>query len=119
MPKRILVCDDDEGILDMLSTLLETYGFEITVEKNSLHVDELITRLNPDLLLVDLWMPVLSGDQVVKNIRANPLIMSLPVIVFSASKEGQSIAMASGADDYIAKPFNISSLVEKINAAVN
>jgi len=119
MAKRILICDDDEGILDMLTTLLECYGFGIIAEKNSLNVPAIIEQQKPDVILLDLWMPVLSGDQLLKGIRSNPATRRLPVIIISASTEGKTIALSAGATDYISKPFNIESIIEKIEAAVN
>lgn len=112
--KKILVCDDDEGILDMVSFVLEDSGYEVIPEKNSLNVYSLIEKESPDLLLLDLWMPVLSGDQVLKVLKNNPGTKSLPVIIISASTEGQRIAEEAGASDFLAKPFDIDQLVYRV-----
>ncbi len=119
MRKKILICDDDEGILDMLEILLDSFGFDIIPEKNSLQVYSLIERHRPDLILLDLWMPVLSGDQVLKTIRASTPAEELPVIFISASRDIASIAAGAGANDYITKPFDVELLLEKIIAALN
>ncbi|GGH10994.1 response regulator [Mucilaginibacter phyllosphaerae] len=118
MSKKILICDDDEGILDMLEFVLEEEGFDIIPEKNSLNIYNVIREQHPDLLLLDLWMPVLSGDQVLKTLRKNPDTATLPVIVISASTEGSLIAKASGANDYISKPFDMDQLVTKIQTLI-
>ena len=112
--KKILVCDDDEGILDMVSFVLEDSGYEVIPEKNSMNVYNLIERENPDLLLLDLWMPVLSGDQVLKVLKSSPITKGLPVIVISASTEGQRIAEEAGASSFLAKPFDIDQLVDRV-----
>lgn len=112
--KKILVCDDDEGILDMVSFVLEDSGFEVIPEKNSMNVYSLIEKEHPDLLLLDLWMPVLSGDQVLKVLKSSPATKSLPVIVISASTEGQRIAEEAGASSFLAKPFDIDQLVKRV-----
>ena len=112
--KKILVCDDDEGILDMVSFVLEDSGYEVIPEKNSMNVYNLIERENPDLLLLDLWMPVLSGDQVLKVLKSSPVTKSLPVIVISASTEGQRIAEEAGTSSFLAKPFDIDQLVSRV-----
>ncbi len=114
MSKKVLVCDDDEGILDMVSFVLEDSGFEVIPESNSLNVSSLIEKEKPDLLLLDLWMPVLSGDQVLKMLRSNPETKDLPVIVISASTEGQKIAQEAGASAFIAKPFDIDQLIDRV-----
>lgn len=117
--KTILICDDDEGILDMLEIVLEGNGFHIIPVQNSLHIYEVIDRENPDLLLLDLWMPVLSGDQVLKSLRKNPQTQGLPVIVISASREGKQIAKDAGATDFMAKPFDLEFLLQKIQSYIN
>jgi CheY-like chemotaxis protein len=113
--KKILVCDDDEGILDMVSFVLEDSGYEVIPEKNSMNVYSQIEKEQPDLLLLDLWMPVLSGDQVLRVLKSNPETSTLPVIVVSASTEGQKIAQDAGASNFIAKPFDIDQLVKMVN----
>lgn len=117
--KKILLCDDDEGILDMLEILLEGSGYEIIVESNSLNVYRIISEHKPDLLVLDLWMPMLSGDQVVKGIRNNPTIEGLPIIVISASRDGKEIAIDSGANEFVAKPFDIDHLLDRIQCCLN
>lgn len=117
--KRIVICDDDEGILDMLEIVLEGSGYTIIPVQNSLHIYDVIEREHPDLLLLDLWMPVLSGDQVLKSLRANPKTHELPVIIISASRDGKQIAADAGATDYMAKPFDLDFLLQKVQQYVN
>ncbi|PWK79262.1 two-component system response regulator MtrA [Mucilaginibacter oryzae] len=117
--KRIMICDDDEGILDMLEIVLEGSGYTIIPVQNSLHIYDVIEREHPDLLLLDLWMPVLSGDQVLRSLRKNPQTNQLPVIVISASRDGQQIAADAGATDFMAKPFDLDFLLKKIEQYVN
>jgi CheY-like chemotaxis protein len=112
--KTILICDDDEGILDMLDLILSESGFDTIPVKNSLQIYDTIEKQHPDLILLDLWMPVLSGDQVLRALRKNPETNNLPVIVISASREGKRIADEAGANDFIAKPFDLDQLVTKV-----
>lgn len=116
--KKILICDDDEGILDMLSLILEDTGYEIIPESNSLNVKSILEKSEPDLVILDLWMPVLSGDQVLKLIRQNIATSTLPVIVISASRDGKQIAKEAGATDFIAKPFDMDELIRKVNSYI-
>jgi len=112
--KKIMVCDDDQGILDVLEMLLETEGFGVYTEINSTNlVDEILLK-SPDLLLLDLWMPLLSGDQVLKTIRNTDKIKKLPIIVLSASVDGSDISKDAGADSFVAKPFDVDDLIQKI-----
>ncbi|MBK0380594.1 response regulator [Mucilaginibacter sp. SD-g] len=114
MNKTILVCDDDEGILDMLEIVLEDAGYHVIVVSNSLKIYEAIDKQKPDLVLLDLWMPVLSGDQVLRTLRKNPETDKLPVIIISASREGKHIADEAGANGFIAKPFDLDQLVNDV-----
>jgi len=116
--KTILICDDDEGILDMLELVLEETGYRIVPVKNSLHIYEEIDKEHPDLLLLDLWMPVLSGDQVLRTLRKNPHTKGLPVIVISASREGERIASEAGANSFLAKPFDLEMLVSRVQEMI-
>lgn len=114
--KKIMICDDDQGILDVLQMLLELEGFEVLPQINSINIIKEILMHSPDLLLLDLWMPLLSGDQVLKVIRSTPGIKQLPVIVLSASGDGNKIAMEVGADSFIAKPFDLDDITSKIKS---
>lgn len=112
--KKILICDDDEGILDMMEMIFEDSPYTIIPEQNSLNVKSIIEKQSPDLVLLDLWMPVLSGDQVLKSLRKDPLTKDLPVIIISASREGQQIAIAAGATGFISKPFDFDELMNMV-----
>ncbi|GAB2693708.1 hypothetical protein GCM10027037_16470 [Mucilaginibacter koreensis] len=112
--KKILICDDDEGILDMMVMVLEDSGYEVISEANSLNVYQVIDRERPDLLLIDLWMPVLSGDQVVKQLKSSPKTQFIPIIVISASTDGRRIAGEAGADEFIPKPFDLDKLISQV-----
>jgi CheY-like chemotaxis protein len=118
-PKKIMICDDDEGILDMLEIVLEGSGYQTIAVRDSLHIYEAIDREIPDLILLDLWMPVLSGDQVLLNLRGNTNTQKIPVIVISASRDGQQLANNVGANDFIAKPFDLDFLLQKIEQYLN
>lgn len=112
--KKIMICDDDQGILDVLQMFLELEGFTVFSEINSTNLIKEITKNEPDLLLLDLWMPLLSGDQVLRIIRNTEEIKNLPVIVLSASVDGSSIATEMGANDFIPKPFDLEEISIKI-----
>lgn len=117
--KKILICDDDEGILDMLAMVFEDSPYTIIAEQNSLNVKGLVESQSPDLVVLDLWMPVLSGDQVLKMLRKNPVTEDLPVIIISASREGQQIASKAGATGYISKPFDFEELMNMVDRLIN
>ncbi|MDF2553924.1 MAG: response regulator [Chryseobacterium sp.] len=117
--KKIMVCDDDQGILDVLQMLLESEGFDVITEINSTNLIKEMKINLPDLLLLDLWMPVLSGDQVLKALRTTDEFEKLPVIVLSASVDGSSIANGAGATDFVPKPFDMDDLIIKIRGLLS
>lgn len=115
--KKILICDDDEGILDVLGLMLEDTGHQIIPELNSLNVRSILDSQKPDLVILDLWMPVISGDQLLNMIRKNEAYRNLPVIIISASQDGKQIAEENHASAFVAKPFDydhLLSVVEKL-----
>jgi DNA-binding response OmpR family regulator len=109
-----MICDDDKAILELIEIVLADSGYRVIAEQNSLNLYDLIAREKPDLLLLDLWMPLLSGDQVLMHLRSNPETKDLPVIVLSASTNGHKVANEAGANDYLAKPFDIDELLYHI-----
>jgi DNA-binding response OmpR family regulator len=117
--KKILICDDDEGILDMLEMVFEDSPYTIIAEQNSLNVKGIVEKQEPDLVVLDLWMPVLSGDQVLKMLRKNPSTKEIPVIIISASREGRQMASNAGATGYISKPFDFDELMGMVNQLLN
>ncbi|MGI4749131.1 MAG: response regulator [Janthinobacterium lividum] len=114
MNKKILVCDDDVDILEMLVLLLETYGYDVISESKSPNVFDTIAKENPGLLIVDLWMPLMSGDLVIKQLRNFSETKYLPIIMISACMDGQQTAAIAGASHFISKPFDIFNLLDKV-----
>ncbi|WDF45558.1 response regulator [Chryseobacterium sp. KACC 21268] len=112
--KKIMICDDDAGILEVLEMMLEIEGYTVYTESNSTNLIKEINNNKPDLLLMDLWMPVLSGDQLLRTIRGTKELESLPVIILSASVDGNEIASNAGANGFIAKPFDMDAVSLKI-----
>jgi len=117
--KRVLVCDDDKDILEMLEIALEINGFEVISEHDSTRIFRTIDSSSPDAVLLDLWMPVLSGDEIVKKLREDPSKNSIPVVVISASQDGKEVALKAGANQYLEKPFDIDKLVMCLNEVLS
>lgn len=114
--KKILVCDDDENIVELLGFIFETSD-EIAVvgEVDSRIAYERILFEKPELVILDLQMPMVSGDEIVQQLRANPETNSLPVMVISANRDGRQVAIAAGANSYLAKPFDVKDVLEEVS----
>ena len=119
MPRKIIVCDDDKDILEMLEIILSNDQTEVISVLNSLTLFAELDKHKPDLLLLDLWMPVLAGDQIVRQLRKQANYIDFPIIVMSASRDGKNIAFEAGASAYMEKPFNINELVGMVDEYVS
>lgn len=115
----ILVVDDDPDILEALSEILEAEGFEIRRARNG---KEALERLEPDppqLILLDLMMPVMDGWEFAQRMRQKPAaISSIPLIVLSADRNVGSKALDIGAVGHLAKPFELNDLLEMVRRAL-
>lgn len=111
--KRILIADDDEGIVDATSYMLEVSGYEVSqVYDGNKVIDKM--KDQPDLILLDIWMSGVDGRDVCKQLKADPQTKHIPVLMISASRDIRSSALACGADDFIEKPFEMETLLSKV-----
>lgn len=112
--KTILVCEDDEGISDIAEIVLTDNGYSVVKLHNSTNIFSTIEAENPDLVLLDLWVPGISGEEVTRTLKADPTKQHIPIIILSANKDGLAIAKNAGADDFLQKPFDIDALEKKV-----
>ncbi len=115
MKNRILICDDDVGITDMLQMLLETLDVEVYVENDSVKAFSNMMSFAPHVIVVDLWMPVLTGDQLIRQLRKSTQLQSCYILCISASRDGEDIAREAGADAFLSKPFDMDDFLEAIH----
>src|ERR671935_2328737 len=118
MSARIMVVEDEEALTTLLRYNLETEGYEVeTVERG----DDADTRLKervPDLVVLDWMLPGLSGIELCRRLRARPETKQLPIIMLTArGEESERVrGLATGADDYIVKPFSVPELLARIRS---
>ncbi len=117
-PKRILVIEDETDIRDMLLLRLKKEKFETLEAADGLSGLEKALAERPDLVLLDLMLPFMNGLDVLRKLRENRKSTQLPIIIVSAKGEESDVivGLELGADDYVAKPFNMSVLLARINA---
>lgn len=111
--KKIMIADDDPGIVDAVEMLLEFEGYEVTSTVDGTTVLDMKEEL-PDLLLLDIWMSGEDGRDICKKLKETELTRDIPVIMISASRDVRDSAIAAGADDFLAKPFEMDELLKKI-----
>lgn len=114
-----MVCDDDQGILDVVELMLEIEGYQVIKVIDSTALQEKLQSSRPDLLLLDLWMPVLSGEQILKSLRSSLDLNDLPVIIFSASIDGAQIAERANANAFLSKPFDMVQLTNIVEEVIS
>lgn len=114
-PQRILLVDDDEGLAAMLAEFLQLHGFEVAGVTSGEAALERIAAAPPDLVVLDVTLPGISGFEALTRLRRSS---EVPVIMLTArGAESERIAgLTSGADDYLAKPFNPLELTARIRA---
>jgi two-component system cell cycle response regulator DivK len=114
---KILIVDDNRMILQALSEHLEEMGHDTEVADGGLEALDLLETLRPDLIIMDIVLPGMSGIEVTKKIRANPALSSVPVVAFtSQSNHGQ---WATIFDDYLVKPFGYDDLAKIVNRFIS
>lgn len=119
--KRILVADDHELNLELTRAILESRGFEVFTASDGIEVLGQLDLIAPDVVLVDIQMPRLDGLTLIKRIRRFDRFANLPCIACSASAMmgDKEVALASGFDAFIEKPFQLETLVDAVNLSLN
>lgn len=121
MKKRILIVDDELDILEVVKSGLErSKFFEVLSAKDGQDALEKIAAESPDLIVLDVMMPKVSGDEVLKKIRENIKTMDIPVIVSTVNHDVSSLVkfMNLGATDYLIKPYDIQELSRLISTYI-
>jgi diguanylate cyclase (GGDEF)-like protein len=116
----ILVVDDDPDIARFVQMTLEMEGFRVAIANNGQEALDSVGRDQPDLIVLDLMMPMLDGVEVTRRLRSNAMTSALPIIMLTA--KGQTVdkvvGLTAGADDYLVKPFDTMELVARVRGTL-
>ena len=110
MGKKVFIFDDNEELLELCTYILEETGCIIKTSMVSDKPDVQILEFMPDIIFMDNWLPSISGIEATKILKANDQVKHIPVIYFSANNNVSDLAKEAGADDFLAKPFDIADL---------
>lgn len=110
MKKRVLIFEDDAEILEVSKSILEARGYEVYSCIHCKNTLELVENIKPHLILMDYMIPESGGLKAVRLIKGRHELKNIPIIFFSAHEEIENLAFKAGADNYIAKPFDINYL---------
>jgi CheY-like chemotaxis protein len=116
MTRKILLVDDSATVLMMERMILAAEQFEVVTASNGLEAQEKARRELPDLILMDIVMPKVTGLEACKALRADPTTSHIPIILVTTRGEAQTVEQGyeSGCNDYVTKPVNSSELLSKI-----
>jgi DNA-binding response OmpR family regulator len=115
MPK-ILIVDDDITITELMKALMMMEGHQPTTLNDSTKALDVVSKVNPDLITLDLMMPGLSGFELCEMLHQDPRFAKIPIMVVSArdDQESKIKALQAGARDYLTKPFGVDALIRKV-----
>ncbi|MCX6355761.1 MAG: response regulator [Candidatus Aureabacteria bacterium] len=122
MAKKILVVDDEPNIMDVATVRLKRLGYEIISAFDAEKALTFLQNVTPDLILLDLLLPQMQGDELCKKLKSDDKFKHIPIIIFTASAIRTSLPekiKEMGADDCIMKPFDPEELLGKVTGKVN
>lgn len=112
--KKILIFDDDRSILEVFTIIFAENGYDVEISETSHDIIERVEAFRPDLILMDNWIPEIGGIEALKLLRNHQDFKNIPVIYVSANSDIISLAKKAQANDYIAKPFDLTELETKV-----
>lgn len=118
--KRILVVDDDRNLRKIIQTNLELAGYDVSTAPNGEEALKLLDSMQPDLVVLDVMMPLMDGYEVARRIRRHPSNTHVPIIMLTAKSEVEDklAGFEAGADDYVTKPFGPQELLARVRAKI-
>jgi len=116
MKKKILIVDDDLDMIDFLQSQVKALGYDSIMAGDGKQAVDIATAQLPDLILMDIMLPVMDGLDATRQIRENPETSSIPILAVTAmaSLKDKEKCLQSGCDDYLSKPFTLAQLCFRI-----
>lgn len=118
MPAKVLIVEDEEALVTLLIYNFQAEGYDVVTCKSGTEAMMVVAEERPDVVILDWMLPGLAGIEICRQIRARPETRALPIIMLTArGEEADRIrGLATGADDYVVKPFSVSELVARVKA---
>ncbi|HUT17765.1 MAG TPA: response regulator transcription factor [Anaerolineae bacterium] len=117
---EILVVDDDRDVAQSIELSLRRRGFRVMLAHSGVEALKTLRRYRPDIVILDILMPGMSGLEVCRHLRTDPNTVELPIIFLTARGQEQDRidGLRAGADDYLSKPFNLEELILRVKAVL-
>ncbi|WP_027379585.1 response regulator [Chryseobacterium daeguense] len=112
--KKILIFDDDTTILEVITIIFEENGYQVEISETSHDILERVSQFQPDVILMDNWIPKIGGVEATRLLKNHEEFKNIPVIYVTANNDIVALAEQAQADDYVAKPFNLEDLEDKV-----
>lgn len=111
---KIVVCDDDQAITEMIKIMLEGAGHQVEILSSGKTIQKKLSRYKPDLVLLDIWMPGIGGEEITKLLKRDENAKHIPIVIISALQKNEVKAMVkkTNADDFLPKPFDMNDLIK-------
>lgn len=116
---KLLIVDDSDALLEAMKAILERYEYTVTILNNATTIFKDITKFQPDLLIIDIYLAGDDGREICKKIKENIETRQVGILVFSASPTVLEDYKNYGADDFIEKPFDTTELLKKIRSILS
>lgn len=116
MTKKIVLAEDESQIAKLVEFKLKKEGYQVTWKKNGEEALKAIKEEKPDLILLDVMMPVMDGYEVLRQVKEDEQLRDIPVIMLTARAQERDVVkgIGSGAEDYITKPFHPAELLVRV-----
>ena len=121
MAQKIMVVDDEPNLIELVQAILDSEGYEVITASSGRECLEKLKTVKPDLILLDMMMPGISGRETCEKIRANPDTKDLKIVFLTVvrfSEVGKDILTKMDVLDYITKPFNNKEIVDRVKKAL-
>jgi len=116
MPKKIMVVDDNKDIRTSVHQILEICGYEVIEAEDGMNCLKQLEQGHPDLVILDIMMPGMSGWDVAARIKQNEKWNSIPIVFLTAKGDDMSMGLGGlASEEYIVKPFDVNQLIECVN----
>ena len=115
----ILILDDDPDLCAMIRLMMEYNGYEALETNNEIETRNILSERRPDLIIMDMLLSGNDGTDICRRLKHDAGFSSIPILMFSAHPNARDACLAAGADDFIAKPFEMNDLLGKVDHFVS
>ncbi len=118
---KIVVADDDLDLCELLEMKLRQSNYEVFTAMDGAQALEMVRSVRPHLVILDIMMPLMSGMEVLRHLKAEPATADIPIILMTAKRQESDVnsGFALGVVDYIVKPFNLRDLVLQVQSVIS